>query len=51
MRSQHPNRFDIYFRAPQRLLHRPPIRRALMPFVELDGSLVFLCRCPGRKRP
>jgi hypothetical protein len=22
-----------------------------MPFVELDGSLVFLCRCPGGKRP
>jgi hypothetical protein len=22
----------------------------LMPFVELDGSLVFFCRCPGRKR-
>jgi hypothetical protein len=22
-----------------------------MSFVELDGSLVFLCRRPGRKRP
>ena len=21
-----------------------------MPFVVLDGSLVFLCRCPARKR-
>jgi len=24
---------------------------ALMSFVELDGSLVFLCRRPGGKRP
>jgi hypothetical protein len=32
-------------------LARPRFDWALMPFVKLDGSLVFLCRRPGRKRP
>jgi hypothetical protein len=26
-------------------------RQTLMPFVELSGSLVPLCRCPERERP
>jgi hypothetical protein len=47
------NRIDIYFGV-LAFATVSIVRRfdwALMSFVELDGSLVFLCRRPGGKRP
>ena len=48
------DRIDIYFGVRAAFATVSIVRRfdwALMSFVELDSSLVFLCRRPGGKRP